>query len=73
MGRSLANLQCRSDLGVRSREQARNLLGHCLIRREPRQLGLPQVEISPGQPVELGDGVGCTGRLVVVSGDHDAV
>jgi len=66
----LCNLQCRSDLGIRGREQAGDLLGDRLIRREARQLGLPQIEVAPGQPVELGAGVGCTGRLVVVSGDH---
>jgi hypothetical protein len=54
MGRSLGNLQGRSDLGVRGREQAGDLLGHRLIRREPGQLGLPQIEIAPGQPVEFG-------------------
>jgi hypothetical protein len=72
MGRSLGNLQGRSDLGIRRREQAGDLLGHRLIRREPGQLGLPQIEIAPGQPVEFGAGLGCTGRLVVVSGDHVA-
>jgi hypothetical protein len=41
MGRSLGNLQGRSDLGIRRREQAGDLLGHRLIRREPGQLGLP--------------------------------
>jgi hypothetical protein len=70
MGRSLGNLQCRSDLRIRGREQARDLLGHRLIRCQPGQLGLPQIEIAPGQPVEFGAGFGCTGRLVVVSGDH---
>ncbi|WP_422008720.1 hypothetical protein [Reyranella sp.] len=66
----MRNLQCRSDLGIRGREQAGNLLGDRLIRRQARQLGLPQIEITPGQPVEFGSRVGCTGRLVVVSGDH---
>jgi len=70
MGRSLRNLQCRRDLRIRGCEQAGDLLGHRLIRREARELGLPQIEIAPGQPVEFGAGFGCIGRLVVVSGDH---
>jgi len=73
MGRSLGNLQCRRDLGIRRREQAGDLLGDRLIRREAGKLGLPQIEIAPGQPVEFGAGFGCTGRLVVVSGDHAAL
>ncbi|NQW52981.1 MAG: hypothetical protein HQ465_17235 [Rhodospirillales bacterium] len=67
----MGNLQCRSDLGIRSREQTGNLLGHRLVRRESGQLSLPQIEVSPGQPVEIGARIGCrTGCRVVVSGDH---
>ena len=41
------------ELGVRSRKQARDLVGQRLVSGEPRELVLPQVEIAPGQAIEL--------------------
>src|SRR5262249_5539983 len=54
MRSSLGNLHRLGDLRVRSRKQAGNLLGYGLVRCEPGQLGLPQVEVTPGQLVEFG-------------------
>ena len=51
---SLDGLHRRRNLGVRGREQARDLLGQRLIGGKPGKLALPKVEISPGQLVEIG-------------------
>jgi hypothetical protein len=67
MRRSLGNLHGRSDLRIRSREQAGDLLGHGLIGGETGQLGLPQIEVAPGQFVEFG---ASSRSRVVVSGGH---
>jgi len=56
MRRSLGNLHGRRDLGVRGGEQAGDLLGHGLIRGETGKLTLPQIEVAPRQPVEIGAG-----------------
>ena len=50
---SLGRLQCACSLGVRGREQAGDLFGQGLIRSEPGQLSLPQVEIAPRQSIEV--------------------
>ena len=50
---SLSRLQCTCNLGVRGREKASDLLGECLIRSKPGQLTLPQVEIAPGESIEV--------------------
>ncbi len=47
-------LHRRRNLGVRGREQARDLLGQCLVGGKAGKLALPKVEIAPGQPVEVG-------------------
>lgn len=62
---SLSRLQCTRNLGVRGRKKASDLLGECLVRREPGQLTLPQVEIAPGQSIEV--------ACVVVFGGHDSL
>ncbi|MBI3198408.1 MAG: hypothetical protein HYZ40_13065 [Rhodospirillales bacterium] len=59
-------LHCRRNLGVRGREQAGDLLGQCLVGGESGKLALPKVEISPGQPVEIG--TGSVGLFVVFRG-----
>ena len=58
---SLSRLYRRRNLGVRGREQAGDLLGQRLVGAEPGELALPEVEISPGQAVEIG-------RIVVFGG-----
>jgi hypothetical protein len=63
----LDNLHRLGDLRVRGRKQAGDLLGHGLVRRKPGKLGLPQVEVAPGQLVEFG---ASSFNLVVVSGGH---
>ena len=62
---SLSRLQRACNLGVRGREKASDLLGQCLIRGEPGQLGLPQVEIAPRQSIEV--------ACVVVFRSHDSL
>ena len=49
-------------LGVRGCEQAGDLVGKRLVGGKPGELALPEVEIAPGQPVEIG------GMFVVFSG-----
>ena len=51
---SLGRLHRRCNLGVRGREQAGDLFGQRLVGGEPGELALPEVEISPGQAVEIG-------------------
>jgi hypothetical protein len=50
----LGRLQRGSELGVRGCEETGDLLGQGLIGRQPGQLALPKIEITPCQPVELG-------------------
>jgi len=45
-------------VGVRRREQAGDLFGHGLVGGEPGELALPEVEVTPGQLVEIGAGIG---------------
>jgi hypothetical protein len=59
---TLSHLEDRCDLGVRGSEQARNMLGQGRVGGEAGQLVLPQIEIAPGQPIDVG-------RIVVV-GSH---
>jgi hypothetical protein len=54
---TLGSLYCRRNLGIRGREQPRDLLGQRLIRGEAGKLALPEIEIAPGQPVELTSGI----------------
>ena len=56
---TLSHLEDRCDLRVRSRKQARDLLGQALVGGEAGQLALPQVEIALGQPIDVG-------RIVIV-------
>ena len=59
---SLSRLYRRCNLGVRGREQAGDLFGQRLIGAQAGELALPEVEITPGQAVEIG--------RVVVFGGH---
>ena len=67
---SLGRLHRRRDLGIRGGEQACDLLGQRLIGGKPGELALPEVEIAPGQPVEIGARIDATvdGRFVVFRG-----
>jgi hypothetical protein len=67
---SLDGLHCRRNLGVRSGKQSSDLIGQRLVGREAGELALPEVEIAPGQPVEIGMRTGASvgGRFIVVSG-----
>jgi polyhydroxyalkanoate synthesis repressor PhaR len=71
---SLGGLHRRRNLGVRGREQAGDLVGQRLVGGEPGELALPEVEIAPGQPVEIGARIGAgivattDGRFVVFRG-----
>ena len=58
---SLGRLQGAGNLGVRGSEEAGDLLGQRLVGGEPGELALPEVEIAPCQPIEIG-------RVVVVGG-----
>ena len=66
----MGRLHRRRDLGIRGGEQACDLLGQRLIGGKSGELALPEVEIAPGQPVEIGTGIGATadGRFVVFRG-----
>ena len=59
---SLGRLQRRCNLGVRGSEKPGDLFGQRLVGREPGELALPEVEIAPGQSVEI------AGRFVVFGG-----
>jgi hypothetical protein len=59
---TLRHLEDRCDLRVGSSEQTRDLLGQGLVGGKAGKLVLPQVEIAPGQPIDVG-------RVVVV-GSH---
>jgi hypothetical protein len=67
MRASLGGLYCRRNLSIRGREEPRDLLGQCLIGRQARQLALPKIEITPGQPVEVG------GRVVIFGGHRRTI
>jgi hypothetical protein len=71
----LDGLHRRRNLGVRGREQAGDLLGERLVGSEPGKLALPQVEISPGQLVEIGAGTATRidGRFVVFRGHGSTI
>ena len=56
MRRTLGSLYCRRNLGIRGSEQPGDLLGQRLIGGEAGKLALPQIEIAPGQPVEIAGG-----------------
>ena len=58
---SLGRLHRRRNLGVRGSEQAGDLFGQPLIGGKAGELALPEVEITPGQAVEIG-------RIVVFGG-----
>ena len=49
----MRRLHRRSELGVRGREQARDLFGQRLVGGQSGKLILPQVEVAPGQPIEI--------------------
>ena len=53
---TLGGLYRRRNLGVRGSEKAGDLLGERLVGGKAGELALPQVEITPGQTVELGGG-----------------
>lgn len=57
---SLDGLHRRRNLGVRGGEQSSDLIGQCLVGGKPGKLALPKVEIAPGQPVEIGTGIGAS-------------
>jgi len=62
---SLGRLHHACNLGVRGREKAGDLLGQRLIRRKSGKLTLPEVEIAPGESIEVA-------RVVVFRG-HDSL
>ena len=49
----MCRLHGSGELGIRSGEQARDLVGQRLVGGQPGKLVLPQVEIAPGQPIEI--------------------
>jgi hypothetical protein len=57
MRSSLGGLYCGRNLRVRGREEAGDLFGERLIGRQSRQLALPEIEVAPRQPVEIGGSV----------------
>jgi hypothetical protein len=63
MWNSLRGLHRRGDLSVRGREQPGDLLGHRLVRGEPGELALPEIEITARKLVEVG-------RCIVVFRGH---
>ncbi|WP_421996319.1 hypothetical protein [Reyranella sp.] len=62
----MGRLQRGGHLGVRGREQTGDLLGQRLVRGEARELALPQVEIAPGQSIEIAG-------IVVVGGHAQSI
>ena len=56
MGGTLGSLYCRRNLRVRGSEQPGDLLGQRLVGGKTGQLALPQIEVAPGQPVEVARG-----------------
>jgi hypothetical protein len=53
MGGTLGSLYCGRNLCVRSGEKPGDLLGQRLVRGKAGQLALPQIEVAPGQFVEI--------------------
>ena len=72
---SLDGLHCRRNLGVRGGEQSSDLIGQRLVGGKPGELALPQVEIAPGQPVEIGAGIGASidRRFIVLRGHASTI
>jgi hypothetical protein len=58
MSSTLGSLYCRRNLGVRGSEQTGDLFGQDLVGGQTRQLALPEIEITPRQPVEIGIAAG---------------
>jgi hypothetical protein len=58
----LGRLQGTGNLTVRGSEKARNLLSHRLVGSKPGELALPEIEIAPGELVEI--------ACIVVVGGH---
>ena len=63
---SLGRLDRRCNLGVRGSEQAGDLLGQRLVGGKPGKLVLPEVEITPGQAIEIG-------RVVIFRGHSGTI
>lgn len=66
---SLGRLHRRGNLGVRGSEKAGDLLGQRLVGGETGELALPEVEITPGQAVEIGRVVVFGGHALTIA-DH---
>ncbi|MFI5002341.1 MAG: hypothetical protein ACHQK9_20860 [Reyranellales bacterium] len=58
----MGGLYRRRNLGVRGSEEAGDLFGQRLIGGKACKLALPQIEITPGQTIEIG------GSIVVFGG-----
>jgi len=63
---SLSHLDRRGDLRVRGSEETGDLFGQSLVGGEPGELALPEVEIAPGQAIEIG-------RVVVFRGHSGTI
>jgi hypothetical protein len=50
----LGRRQHRGELRIRGCEKTGDLLGQGLVGGQPRQLALPKIEITAGQPVKFG-------------------
>ena len=70
MGGTLGSLYCRRNLRVRCSEEAGDLLGQRLIGGKAGQLALPQIEIAPGQFVEVARGFVGFRRPYCLTIDH---
>ena len=72
---SLDGLHGRRNLGVRGGEQSSDLIGQRLVGSKPGELALPEVEVAPGQPVEIGAGVGASidRRFIVFRGHASTI
>ncbi|MCC8430311.1 hypothetical protein LJ725_15150 [Reyranella aquatilis] len=65
------SLHRRGDLRVGGGKQAGDLFGHGLIGGKAGKLGLPEIQVTAGQPVEIGGGIARrTACRVVVFGGH---
>jgi hypothetical protein len=53
MRATLGGLYCRRNLGIRGREQPHDLFGQRLVGGQTGELALPQIEVTPRQPVEI--------------------
>jgi hypothetical protein len=67
MPRTLSSLYCRRNLGVRGSEKPGDLFAQLLVGGHARELALPQVEVTPRQPVIIGI---ATGFGIVAVGRH---